>query len=101
METPVETARREAFEETGIEIKIIGPTYDNLFYQPIATERYVNKVGDMIDIQYLAIPMSNILKNNENNEVKWFSFEELESAEDIDNEIKIKVSDLYRRYNEI
>lgn len=100
METPVETAIREAFEETGIEIKIIGPTYDNKLYQPIATERYVNKVGDMIDIQYLAIPMSNILKNNENNEVKWFSFEELENANDIDEEIKIKVKKLYENYSQ-
>ncbi len=99
-ETPIETAKRETLEETGIQIEIVGPTFDNISYQPIATERYVNKVGDMIDIQYLAIPVSNTLENIENNKIRWFSFEELEKAEDIDNEIKIKVKKLYEEYKE-
>lgn len=100
-ETPIETAKRETLEETGIQIEIVGPTFDNIFYQPIATERYENKVGDMIDIQYLAIPLNRELINNENNKTKWFPISDLESANDIDNEIKIKVQDLYERYKEI
>lgn len=97
-ETPIETAKRETLEETGIEIKIIGPTFDNILYQPIATERYQNKVGDMIDIQYLAIPLNKELMNLENNIVKWFAINELEQFTDIDDEIKIKVNCLYKKY---
>ena len=97
-ETPIETAKRETLEETGIKIKIIGPTFDNISYQPIATERYQNKVGDMIDIQYLAIPLNKELINFENNIVKWFSISELEASSDIDDEIKIKVNCLYKKY---
>ena len=39
-ETPEETAIRETFEETGIKIKIIGPSFDGEKFQPVATERY-------------------------------------------------------------
>lgn len=97
-ETPVETAIRETLEETGVKIKVVGPTFDNITYEPIATERYVNKVGDMIDIQYVAIPLSKELLNNEKNITKWFSIDELKDATDIDDEIKIKVSTLYVKY---
>lgn len=97
-ETPIETAIRETFEETGVKIRIVGPTFDNISYQPIATERYQNKVGDMIDIQYLGIPLSKKLINNEKNITKWFSIDELQNALDIDEEIKIKVKDLYNKF---
>lgn len=97
-ETPIETAIRETFEETGISIKVIGPTFDGLNYEPIATERYKNKVGDMIDIQYLAIPLNKELLNNEKNETKWFFIDELENIADIDNEIKVKVLNLFDKY---
>lgn len=97
-ETPIETAIRETFEETGINIKVIGPTFDGLNYEPIATERYKNKVGDMIDIQYLAIPLNKELLNNEKNETKWFFIDELENIADIDNEIKVKVLNLFDKY---
>lgn len=94
-ETPEETAIRETFEETGIKIKIIGPSFDNKKFQPIATERYVNKVGDMIDIQFVAIPETKDLVNDENNKTVWFSIENLDSEENISDEIKNKVKSLY------
>lgn len=97
-ETPEETAIRETFEETGIKIKIIGPTFDNNKFQPIATERYINKVGDMIDIQFLAIPETKELINNENNKTMWFSIENLEKEECISTEIKIKIKKLYENF---
>lgn len=97
-ETPEETATRETFEETGIKIKIIGPSFDNAKFQPVATERYINKVGDMIDIQFLAIPETKELANNENNKTMWFSIDDLEKEENINDEIKIKVKNLYEKY---
>ena len=97
-ETPEEAAIRETFEETGIKIKIIGPTFDNNKFQPIATERYINKVGDMIDIQFLAIPETKELLNDENNKTMWFSIEDLENEESISTEIKIKIKKLYENF---
>lgn len=97
-ETPIETAIRETFEETGINIKIIGPTFNGKHFEPIATERYINKIGDMIDIQYLAIPVSNILANNENNIVIWKDINLLKDDKAVDEEIEIKVNALYKIY---
>lgn len=97
-ETPIETAIRETFEETGISIQITGPSFDNLYFQPIAVERYINQVGDMIDIQYLAIPLSYNLINQENNQTVWLPLEQLQLKEDIDEEIKTKVLTLYEQF---
>ena len=97
-ETPEETAIRETFEETGIKIKIIGPSFDGEKFQPVATERYVNKVGDMIDIQFIAIPETRDLLNDENNNTVWFEIDKLDTEDNISQEIKIKVKDLYKKY---
>lgn len=98
LETPIETCIREVKEETGIDIKIIGPSFFDNEYQPIATERYINNVGDMIDIQYLAIPLNKEINSIENNEVKWINIDTLETMDDIDIEIKVKVLKLYESY---
>lgn len=98
LETPIETAIRETFEETGIKIQIIGPTFDGKHYEPIATERYINKVGDMIDIQYVAIPLTKEINSKESKEVSWFDIETLASEEAIDEEIKTKVLSLWNTY---
>lgn len=97
-ETPEETAIRETQEETGIKIRIIGPSFDGEKIQPIATERYINKVGDMIDIQFLAIPETKELVNDEDNKTKWFFIDNLENEIDISDEIKTKVKKLYENY---
>ena len=97
-----ETAIRETFEETGVKVKIVGPTFnDGKKYQPIAIERYINKVGDMIDIQFLAIPETVELLNNENNRVVWMDLNELEINENIEIEIKVKVRTLYEKYKDM
>ena len=98
METPEEAAIRETFEETGIKIEIIGPTFNNKKYQPIAIEHYINKVGDMIDIQFLAKPINKELINNENNNTIWFDIDKLSDEETVEDDIKIKVIDLYNKY---
>lgn len=97
-ELPEETAIRETLEETGIRIKIIGPKLRDGKYEPIAVERYVNKVGDMIDIQFVAVPESLIIASHENNEIKWIDLEMLDNTESVDDEIKIKVKRLYELY---
>lgn len=97
-ELPEDTAKRETFEETGIKIRIIGNSFKEGKYEPIAVERYINKVGDMIDIQYVAVPETYELKNDENNNVVWMEFEEFYKSENVDEEIKTKVKYAYEMY---
>ena len=99
-ETPAETAIRETKEETGIDIQIVGTTFDDENYEPIATKRYTNSVGDMIDIQYLAIPLTTKLKNKEKNNVIWLDINEIKNFENLDKEIKIKFLTLYETFKE-
>ena len=98
LETPIETCIREAKEETGIDIKVIGPHFFQSIYEPIATERYINKVGDMIDIQYLSIPLNKEINSIENNKVKWIKINKLKDEDDIDDEITTKVIKLFNDY---
>ena len=98
LETPQETAIRETFEETGIHIRIGGPTFDNIMFQPTSVARYVNHIGDMIDIKFLGIPETKEIKNNEGNKAIWMPFEELENSSEVSDEIKMKVLTLYDRY---
>lgn len=99
LELPYDAAIREVYEETGIRIKIIGPSFDNKNIEPISVCHYQNKVGDMIDIQYLAIPLNRELNNLENNKVVWYPLEDLDDTNEIEDEIKVKVKSLYNSYN--
>lgn len=97
-ETPIEACTREALEETGINIKVIGPSFISGEYEPIAVKRYVNNVGDMIDIQYLSVPLNTDISSSEMCDVRWFDLGTLVDREDVDYEIKCKVLSLYQKY---
>lgn len=101
LETPQETAIRETLEETGIHIKLAGPSFDDFYFQPIAVERYINHVGDMIDIQFLGTPLNKDISSEENNSVKWMPLKELKETPDVSDEIKLKVLSLYETYKNI
>lgn len=98
MELPTETAIREVFEETGVKIKIGGPFFLEGHYMPVAVEHYVNKVGDMIDIQYLGEPLTLSNDNMEDNLIKWVKIDEIDLENDISEEIKVKAKTLYQKY---
>lgn len=95
LELPWHTAIREAKEETGIDINIVGPVLDGR-RQPIAVEHYSNSVGDMIDIQYLAEPLSTDISDYDN--VCWQDIFTIDCNNNIDDEIKEKVKRLYTKY---
>lgn len=99
-EIPTETAVRETKEETGIDIQIVGTTFDDEVYEPIATKRYTNSVGDMIDIQYLAVPLNTKLNSKEKNKTIWLDLNKLKDFENLDKEIKIKIITLYQTFRE-
>ena len=97
-ELPIDTALREVLEETGIKIKIIGHTLDEVNIEPVAVSHYRNKVGDMIDIQYIAIPLTKEINNDEDNDVIWFPIDKLDKSKDIEKEIKVKVKNLVKEF---
>lgn len=55
----------------------------------------------MIDIQYLAIPMTKKLLNEENNRTTWFVIDELKDEKNIEDDIKKKVITLYEQYKDV
>lgn len=102
IELPHETAVREALEETGWQIEIVNQRLLNgkEGYQPLWIENYINKVGDMIDIQFQAIPIRQI-KTVEKENYRFFSIEELKK-DNVDDEIIEKVKGIiqWRRQKE-
>ena len=72
-ETPQEGAIREAFEETGVKIRLVNQN-------PFIVEEYHNFVGHLIDYQFLAEPIEDnqmLINSRESFAVDWFSLEEL------------------------
>ena len=84
-EIPEETALREVYEETGVKVKLIGERFprEDDYIKPLGIQKNRNTLGDLhIDIIYAAVPVNNIEttpNTHENNGVRWFSREELET----------------------
>lgn len=96
-ELPSDTAKRETLEETGWEIEIKGELI-NKEYQPFATAHYVNKVGDMIDIQYFGIPVVKKEESLEKNPTCWCSINNPDKDKVIDEEILDKAKYLVLKH---
>lgn len=95
-EIPSETCTREADEETGAKIQIIGVSICGVT-QPISIGRYINKVGDMIDIQYAAVALCVSATNKENNKTGWFTVDQMLDMK-VDPEIIEKVEYILTNY---
>lgn len=102
-ETPEEAAMREAYEETGLKVKLIGEHFprENDFIRPIAIQKNRNKMGDLhIDIVYPAIPNEGVIPKfdeNESTDIGWFSRNELENIS-VFPDIKITMDYLLKTY---
>lgn len=83
-ETPEECAMREAYEETGIKVTLLGERFprEEDFIRPLGIQKNRHSDGNMhVDIIYVGIPNGNIepvINIEEESAVKWFSREELD-----------------------
>lgn len=74
-ETPNDAAIRKAFEETGLNVRLISD-------KPVYVEEYRNFVGHFIDYQFVAEAIDDnqpLVNGNGSYSVEWFSFDELNS----------------------
>lgn len=83
-ETPEECALREAYEETGMKVTLLGERFprEDDFIRPLGIQKNRHSDGNIhVDIIYAAIPNNDnepIINYEEANDVRWFSREELE-----------------------
>ncbi len=102
-EVPEETALREAYEETGIKVKLLGETFprEDDYIRPLGIQKNRGLQGDVhVDIIYAAIPIGNTTPDFDDEEtanVRWFSREELESL-NVFNDIKITYDYILNKY---
>lgn len=83
-ESPIDAAIREVLEETHINIKIVDD-------KPFCIGDYYNNVGHQIDYQFIAFAENEkIRKNDESFKAGWFSLDELDTIDVVDD-LKEKV----------
>lgn len=86
-ETPEETALREAYEETGLRVRLLGERFprEEDFIRPLGIQCNRHSTGDThIDIIYAAVPNNDEkeqLNIEESDAIGWFSREELEDLD--------------------
>lgn len=98
LELPHVSARRECFEETGIEVEFDCDDKGNP--KPLAVEHYSNNVGDMIDIQYSGTAKNIELRNEEGNPSGFYTEEEMISM-GVDEEIINKFRILHKQHKNV
>lgn len=101
-EIPEEAAAREAYEETGIKIKILGEHFprEEDYIRPLGIQRNRSSNGEtFIDIIYPAVPIRDTepKMNDESFDIRWFSREELDYI-NVFNDIKITMDYILKEY---
>lgn len=96
-ESPIDTARREVREETGIEFIPIGIKFMDTI-EPIAVEKYNTKIGPQIDIQFVGKPINKKIINSEDNKAQWIPYNKVLDSDNIDDEIKDKFNFILDKY---
>lgn len=100
-EFPEEAAIREAFEETGIKIKLLGERFprEEDFIRPLGVQKNRTETGIHIDFIYPAIPLNHkdLLISTESTNIGWFSREELENM-NVFPDIKITMDYILKNY---
>lgn len=100
-ETPEEAALREAYEETGLRVRLLGERFprEDDFIRPLGIQK--NRYADgsiIVDIIYAAVPNNStdeVLNIEESDDIGWFSRDELENI-DVFPDIKITMDYLLK-----
>ena len=83
-ETPEEAALREAYEETGLRVKLLGDHFprEEDYIKPLGIQKNRHSNGEThVDIIYAAVPnhsTDEVLNKEESDDIGWFSREELD-----------------------
>ncbi len=102
-ETFEEAALREAYEETGVKVRLLGERFprEDDYIRPLGIQKNRNNKGDLhIDVIYPAVPINCInvtAQTSETYNVRWFSREELETIE-VFPDIKITMDYILKHY---
>ena len=102
-ETFEEAAMREAYEETGVKVKLLGERFprEDDFIRPLGIQRNCNNKGTLhIDVIYAAVPVNNVEVNpqiSESYNARWFSRGELDQIA-VFPDIKITVDYILKTY---
>lgn len=90
-ETPMDAAIREVFEETGITIQMVEK-------DPIYIKEYHNNVGDQLDYQFLAIPVTEVIEaNHESKKASFLSLAEMKCENTVDDLVDTYILMLQKR----
>lgn len=104
-EFPEEAAIREAYEETGIKIKLLGERFprEDDFLTPLGVQKNRTDTGVHIDFIYPAVPLNHkeLVISDESTNIGWFSREQLETL-NVFPDIKITMDRILKEYfNEV
>ena len=83
-ETPEDAALREAYEETGLRVKLLGDHFprEEDYIRPLGIQKNRHSNGEThVDIIYAAVPnhsTDEVLNQEESDDIAWFSREELD-----------------------
>lgn len=86
-ETPEECALREAYEETGLKVTLLGERFprEDDFIKPLGIQKNRHSNGDMhVDIIYAAVPIRDTqekLNIEESDDIGWFTRDELDEID--------------------
>ena len=86
-ETPEEAALREAYEETGLKVTLLGDHFprEEDYIKPLGIQKNRHSNGEThVDIIYAAIPnhsTDEVLNIEESDDIGWFSREELDKID--------------------
>lgn len=86
-ETPEECALREAYEETGLKVSLLGERFprEDDFIRPLGIQKNRHSNGDMhVDIIYAAVPIRETqerLNVEESDDIGWFTRDQLDEID--------------------
>ena len=102
-ETFEEAALREAYEETGVKVRLLGDRFprEDDYIRPLGIQKNRNQKGDLhIDVIYAAVPVNSVKVSNQESEcyrAKWFSRSELDDIS-VFPDIKITMDYILKEY---